>query len=99
MVTMQDVVAASNYLVKPEGVITIIFPAKRLIDLLDSLRRYDIKPKRLRMIYSSQPGEGKLVIIEGGKRGNQELVVGEPFFIYNSYGGYSEEMQKIYNEI
>ena len=99
MATLSDVVAASHYLVKPEGMITIIFPAKRLLDLLYTLRQAAINPKRLRMIHSSQHTEGKLVIIEGGKLGNPELVVEEPFFIYNTSGGYSEAMQKIYETV
>lgn len=99
MATLKDVVAASHYLVKPEGVITIIFPARRLLDVLTTLRQTGINPKRLRMIYSSQHAEGKLVIIEGEKRGNPELVVEEPFFIYKTSGGYSEAMQEIYDTI
>jgi tRNA1(Val) A37 N6-methylase TrmN6 len=39
------------------------------------------------------------VIIEGGKLGNPELVVEEPFFIYKTGGGYSEAMQKIYDTV
>lgn len=99
MATLQDVTAASHYLVKPEGIITIIFPAKRIIDLLHALKQTDITPKRLRMIYSTYQGEGKLVIIEAVKVGSPELVVEKPFFIYNRSGDYSEEMQTIYDQI
>mgnify|MGYP001814396518 CR=1 FL=1 len=99
MATLKDVVVASHYLVKPEGVITIIFPVRRLLDVLTTLMQAAINPKRLRMIYSSQHAEGKLVIIEGVKLGNPELVVEEPFFIYKTSGGYSEAMQEIYDTI
>ena len=99
MATLKDVTAASHYLVKPEGVITIIFPAKRIIDLLDTLKQTGIAPKRLRMIYSTYQGEGKLVIIEAVKVGTPELAVEKPFLIYNQRGEYSEEMQTIYDEI
>ena len=99
MATLKDVVTASHYLVKPEGVISIIFPAKRIIDLLHTLEQNGITPKRLRMIYSTYQGEGKLVIIEAQKVGSPELVVEKPFFIYNQSGEYSEEMQTIYDQI
>ena len=99
MATLKDVAAASHYLVKPEGVITIIFPAKRIIDLLDTLKQTGITPKRLRMIHSTCQSEGKLVIIEAVKVGSPELAVEKPFLIYNQGGEYSEEMQTIYDEI
>ena len=99
MATLKDVIAASQYLVKQEGIITVIFPAKRMIDLLHSLKQAGIVPQRLRMIHSTYQGEGKLVIIEAVKVGSPELVVEKPFFIYNQSGDYSEEMQKVYGEI
>jgi tRNA1Val (adenine37-N6)-methyltransferase len=99
MATLKDVTAASHYVVKPEGLITIIFPAKRIIDLLDTLKQTCLTPRRLRMIYSTDQGEGKLVIIEAVKVGSPELVVEKPFLIYNKRGEYSEEMQTIYDEI
>ena len=99
MATLQDVTTASHYLVRPEGVITIIFPAKRIMDLLHTLKQIDITPKRLRMIYSTYQGEGKLVIIEAAKLGSPELVVEKPFYIYGQCGDYSAEMQTIYDEI
>ena len=67
--------------------------------MLTALKDAGINPTRLRMIYSSQHAEGKLVIIEGGKLGNPELVVEEPFFIYKTSGGYSEAMQQIYDTV
>jgi tRNA1Val (adenine37-N6)-methyltransferase len=99
LATLQDVTAASHYLVKPEGVITIIFPAKRIIDFLHTLKQNGIIPKRLRVIYSTYQSEGKLVIIEAVKGGSPELVVEKPLYIYNQCGDYSEEMQTIYDEI
>jgi tRNA1Val (adenine37-N6)-methyltransferase len=99
LATLQDVTAASHYLVKPEGVITIIFPAKRIIDFLHTLKQNGITPKRLRMIYSTYQSEGKLVITEAVKAGSPELVVEKPLYIYNQSGDYSEEMQTIYDEI
>ncbi len=94
-----DIVRVSCYLLSPAGTIVIIFPVRRLIDLLDTFRQQNIRPKVLHLIYSHKEGEGKLVVIEAVKGGNPELKIGEPVFIFNRDGGYSKEMQKIYEEI
>jgi len=96
---MEDVVSIAHYLVKPSGIVVIIFPAKRLVDLLDSLKEFDFKPELLQIIYSHEHDEGKLVIVKSCKGGNPELEIKEPFFIYEAEGVYSEEMQKIYSEV
>lgn len=96
---MGDVISIAHYLVKPSGIVVIIFPAKRLVDLLDSLKEFDFKPELLQIIYSHEHDEGKLVIVKSCKGGKPELEIKEPFFIYEAEGVYSEEMQKIYGEV
>ena len=99
MAKVEDVISISHYLVKPSGRVVVIFPARRLVDLLLSIREYDLKPELLQIIHSHKHDEGKLVIVKSCKGGDPELVVREPFFVYEAEGVYSEEMQRVYNEI
>jgi tRNA1Val (adenine37-N6)-methyltransferase len=99
MLCLEDLVACAHYLVKPTGSVVIIFPAKRLIDLLSALTAAAIKPRLLRIIYSQKNGEGKLVMVEACKGGKPELEITQPFFVYDPGGEYSAEMQHIYDEI
>jgi tRNA1(Val) A37 N6-methylase TrmN6 len=99
MLSLEDLVTCAGYLVSPTGCVVIIFPAKRLNDLLCALARGDLKPRLLRIIYSQKKGEGKLVIVEASKGGNPELEITQPFFVYGPGGEYSPEMQDIYDTI
>jgi tRNA1Val (adenine37-N6)-methyltransferase len=99
MAKAEDVIRISHYLVRPSGLVVIIFPARRMVDLLFNLRESGLEPKLLQIIYSHKHDEGKLVIVKSIKRGNPEIEIKRPFFIYADEGGYSEEMQKIYDEI
>lgn len=99
MAKMEDIVKISHYLVKPSGRMVIIFPARRIVDLLFKLRESGLNPRLLQIIYTHKQDGGKLVIIESLKGGNPEVEIKEPFFVYEAEGIYSEEMQKIYNEI
>lgn len=99
MAKAEDVIAISHYLVRPSGCVIIIFPARRMADLLITLRASGLEPKRLRIIYSHQHDEAKLVVAESIKRGNPDIEIMKPFFIYADEGGYSEDMQTIYDHI
>lgn len=95
--TVKDIIRVSNYLAASTGSVLIIFPAKRLIDVLTAFMASGLKPRALRIIYSQMSGEAKLVMVEGCKVGNPELEIAEPFIIYGADGEYSEEMKKIYD--
>jgi tRNA1Val (adenine37-N6)-methyltransferase len=96
MATVQDIIKVSSYLTSSAGTVLIIFPAKRLMDLLTAFMTSGLKPRALRIIYSQMNGEAKLVMAEGCKTGNPELEIAEPFIIYGADGEYSEEMKRIY---
>lgn len=99
MVKMEDVISVAHYLLKPSGLVVIVFPARRLASLLFSLEKFDLKPELLQVIYSHKHDEGKLVIVKSCKGGNPEMEIKKPFFVYEDEGVYSEEMQRIYDEI
>lgn len=94
--TLKDIISVSRYLISSSGSVLIIFPAKRLIEVVSVFMADGLKPRSLRVIYSQLSGDAKLVVIEGCKGGNPELAVGKPFVIYGAAGEYSEEMKKIY---
>jgi tRNA1Val (adenine37-N6)-methyltransferase len=96
MVTVQDIIMVSSYLASSAGAVLIIFPATRLMDLLNAFMASGLKPRALRIIYSQMTGEAKLVMVEGCKTGNPELEIAEPFLIYGEDGEYSEAMKRIY---
>lgn len=99
MAKAEDVIAISHYLVRPSGFVIIIFPARRMADLLVSIRESGLEPKLLRIIYSHKHDEAKLVVVESIKSGNPDIEIKRPFFIYADGGGYSEDMQTIYDDI
>jgi tRNA1Val (adenine37-N6)-methyltransferase len=99
MGALGDTIRISDFLVKPSGLVVIIFPARRIVDLLSALRESGIEPKLLQTIYIHKQDEGKFVIVKGCKGGDPELEIKEPFFVYDDGKNYSKEMQRIYDEI
>lgn len=97
--TLEDFLQAGGYVLKPAGRAYFIYPATRMVELLSSMRRVHVEPKRLRIVHSDDKEFGKFVLAEGVREGGEELEVIPPLFIYDEKGEYTEEMTSIFRDI
>ncbi len=65
--TLDDVVKAADYALKFGGKLTMVHRADRICDLISTLRKYKIEPKRIAMVIHDIKLAPKLVLIEGKK--------------------------------
>lgn len=96
---IEEFIRAASYLLKPKGRCYVIYKARRLAKLFLSLNMHGIEPKKMRMVHSKPGSEGEFVLLEGMKKGGEELRVAAPLVIYESDGSYSAEMQAVFAEI
>ena len=94
--TLGDVIRAAAKLLRQRGRLAVIYPARRLSNLLVELRSGGFAPKRLTLIHSTLDSEARLVHLESVKGGGEELRVNKPFAIYGSDGSYTDEMNAMY---
>jgi tRNA1Val (adenine37-N6)-methyltransferase len=97
--SLGDFMESARVLLKDGGTVYAIYPAKRGTELLFQMRRATLEPKRLRMVHSRLASDGEFILVEGVKRGGEELVIMPPLFIYGDGQGYSREMECIFSEI
>ncbi len=67
--------------------------------MTESMRRFGIEPKRLRLVQQRRTKAPKLFLLEGrrgGKRGFLDVL--PTLFIEDENGGFSEEMLAIYGD-
>jgi tRNA1Val (adenine37-N6)-methyltransferase len=81
LVGLRDIVNSASLLLKPKGRFAIIYPAERLADLFASLRRVNLEPKRLKMVYPSVRSGAKLSLVEAVGGGRPGLKVDAPIFV------------------
>lgn len=93
---LDDFLTASTYLLKYGGRFSAVFPARRLADLIEGMRKKGIEPKRLRTVHSRQGEAAKLILLEGIKGGGIEMEIMEPLFIYGNDEAYTEEVEAMY---
>lgn len=94
--SLSELVAAVFALLKAKGRFCIIYHPCRLSELIETLKKKNLEPKRLRFVHSTQSSEAKMVLVEAVKGGRTGLKVENPLFLYNEDGSYTEEMLEIY---
>lgn len=94
--TLDDVLRVSRELLVSKGRLFMVHRASRLADILCTMRKYGIEPKRMRLVHPAPDKAPNLVLIEGMKDGGEELKLLPPLYVYDKDGKYSAEIDKIY---
>lgn len=95
--TLDDICQAAASLLQFGGRFYICQRPERLADVMESMRRFDLEPKRLRMVQQRPSKAPKLFLLEGrrgGKRGFLDVL--PTLLIEDESGGFSQEMMDIY---
>jgi tRNA1Val (adenine37-N6)-methyltransferase len=90
---------AAKYLLKPEGKVFTVYPAKRLIELVSLFRENAIEPKRIKVVFSDFLSDAEFILVEGRLDGREELKIETPLFIYQEDKTYTNEMNNIFNDL
>ena len=94
-----DFLSASVRLLKDGGRVYLIYPAKRMVEIIHKMRVLSLEPKKLRIVYSGASSEGDFVLVEGLKGGGEELRVLPPLYLYSEKGSYSGEVKGIFSAL
>lgn len=75
--TLEDVCAAASYLLRWGGAFCLVYRPERLTDLLCTLRKYTLEPKRIRFVEAC-PGQAPSLILAEARRGGRPGLAIEP---------------------
>lgn len=93
---IDDVINATRILLKDNGRMYMVHRPDRLIDILVTMRKYRIEPKRIRMIHPNPSKAPNIVLIEGQRDGGSFLKWDPPLYVYDNNGEFSDQINKIY---
>ena len=96
--SLEDFISISSKLLKNNGNIYMVHRPERLSDLFYLLRKYNLEPKKLRLVHSYYDSKPKLILVKATKNAKSFLNIEEPLIIYNKDGSYTNEILKIYNK-
>ncbi|MCX7714683.1 MAG: tRNA1(Val) (adenine(37)-N6)-methyltransferase [Clostridia bacterium] len=97
--SLEDVVKISSKLLKDRGHFFMVHRPNRLVDIIYTMRSFQIEPKRMQFVHPSYGKTANLVLIEGILYGGAELKMEVPIYIFNADGKYTDEMKKIYRRL
>ena len=94
--TFEDVAMQTAKLLKPGGHFLLVHRPFRLAEIMATLVRYKLEPKRMQMIHPFVDKEPNMVLIEGLRGGKPRITVEKPLIVYREPGVYTDEIYDIY---
>lgn len=94
--TLEDIVRQTAVLLKPGGNFYLVHRPFRLAEIMVTLHKYKLEPKRMRMVYPYIDKEPNMVLIEANRGGKPRITVEKPLVVYKEPGIYTDEIYEVY---
>ncbi len=94
--TLEDIARESSILLKDKGRFYMVHRPFRLVEIFNTLTRYHLEPKRMKLVHPFADKEPNMVLIEALKGGNSRLTVEKPLIVYKETGVYTDEIYEVY---
>ena len=96
--TLDDVVGQAAKVLEPKGRFYMIHRPFRLAEIMGTMMKYKLEPKRMQLVYPYAHRDPTMVLIEGLKGGKPRITVEKPLIVYNEDGSYTQDILDIYGE-
>lgn len=94
--SLEDVVRESAKVLRPGGRFYMVHRPFRLAEIMTVLVRYQLEPKRMRLVYPFIDKEPNMVLLEALQGGKSRITVEKPLIVYREQGVYTDEIYDIY---
>ena len=96
MITLEEIVKEANLLLTFGGYFSMVHRPDRLLDIFELFRKYNIEPKRLRLVYPKYGKESNMVLLEGQKGNKGGLRILAPLYVHDTNNEYSAEVKTMF---
>lgn len=94
--TFEDVATQTAKLLKPGGHFFLVHRPFRLAEIITTLEKYKLEPKRMRLVYPFADREPNMVLLEAVRGGRPRMTVEKPLIIFQEPGVYTPEIRNVY---
>lgn len=94
--TFEDVAAQAEKLLKPGGHFYLVHRPFRLAEIMTTLVKHRLEPKRMQLVYPFVDKEPNMVLLEAVRGGKSRMTVEKPLIIYKEPGVYMPEIYEVY---
>ena len=96
--TLEDIVKQGSRVLMPGGNFYMVHRPFRLVEIMTTLTKYKLEPKRMRLVYPYADKEPNMVLIQATKGGKSRITVEKPLIVYEKPGIYTKEIVRLYEE-
>ena len=94
--TFEDVARETAALLKPGGRFYLVHRPFRLAEIMVTLVKYKLEPKKMKLVHPFVDKEPNMVLLECVRGGNPRMTVEAPLIVYREQGKYTDEIYDIY---
>ncbi|MGT2925808.1 tRNA1(Val) (adenine(37)-N6)-methyltransferase [Streptococcus cuniculipharyngis] len=94
---LDEICRVSQQALKSNGRLAMVHRPDRFLEIMDTLKKYKLAPKRVQFIYPKLGKEANMLLIEAIKDGSLEgFKILPPLIVHKDNGDYSDEIFEIY---
>ncbi len=93
---LEQLLSISKILLKTNGIIGIVHRPERLVDIINEMKKNNIEPKKMQLVYPHKDEEANILLIEGRKNGKPGLKILPPLYSHKDDGNYTDEIKKFF---
>lgn len=93
---LEQLLSISKILLKTNGIIGIVHRPERLVDIINEMKKNNIEPKKMQLVYPHKDEEANILLIEGRKNGKPGLKILPPLYSHKDDGDYTDEIKKFF---
>ena len=94
--TLEDIVKQGARVLVQGGNFYMVHRHFRLVEIMETLTKYKLEPKRMQLVYPYVDKEPNMVLIQATKGGKSRITVEKPLVVYEKPGVYTKEILQLY---
>ena len=94
--TFDDVAREAAAVLKPGGRFYLVHRPMRLVELIMTMKKYKLEPKRMKFVHPFIGEEANMVLVEAVYGGGAQMRIEKPLVVYEAPGKYTSEIYDIY---
>ena len=94
---LEEICQVSQQALKTKGRLALVHRPDRFLEIMETMKRYKLVPKRIQFVYPKADKEANMLLIEAIKDGSPDgMTFLPPLIVHKDNGDYTDEIHDIY---
>lgn len=94
---LEEICDIARHALKSNGRLAMVHRPDRFLDIIDTMKQYNLAPKRIQFVYPKMGKDANMLLIEAIKDGSTDgLKILPPLFVHKENGEYTDDIFEIY---